>query len=59
MMLLHSAVGARNLLGGQADCSSVLHGNEFGNSNCKAARARAFKSFGVEDECEHNAIGTR
>lgn len=59
MMLLHSAVGARNLLGGQADCSNGLHGNVFGRSNCKANLERAFKSLGVDDECEHVAIVTR
>lgn len=59
-MLLHSAVGARNLLGGQTEClSNGLHGNEFGRSSCKANLARAFKSFGVDDEWEHVAIVTR
>lgn len=60
MMLLHSAVGARNLLGGHGDCfSNGLHGNELGRSNCKANLARAFKSFGVDEEWEHVAIVTR
>lgn len=59
MMLLHSAVGARNLLGGQADCSIYLHGNEFGRSNCRANLVRAFKSLGVDNEYEHVEIVTR
>lgn len=48
-MLLHSPVGALNLLGGHAVDSKleISHG-PFDCSWCSAIRARAFKSDGID-----------